>query len=46
MEIEDIIEELVLVIMVQEKEINELKRKIKRINQYIEFHEKLIRGEQ
>lgn len=42
---EDIIEELVEVILMQEKEINELKSKINRVNQYIEVYEEYIKGE-
>ena len=44
MELEDVIEELVSIILMQEKEINELKDKINRINQYIEVYEELIKG--
>ena len=42
---ENIIEELVEVILMQEKEINELKSKINRVNQYIEVYEEYIKGE-
>lgn len=45
MEIEDIIQELVEIIIMQERELNELKKKIERINQYIEVYEELIKGE-
>lgn len=45
MKAEEIIEELVEVILMQEKEINSLRRKIERINQYIETYEEYIRGE-
>lgn len=45
MNMEEIIEELVSVILMQEEEINELKGKIERINQYIETYEEYIRGE-
>lgn len=44
MELEDVIEELVSIILMQEKEINELKDKVNRINQYIEVYEELIKG--
>ena len=43
MTVEDIIEDLIMVILTQEKQINEMKRKIDRINQYIEFYEKEIK---
>ena len=45
MKAEDIIEELVEMILMQEKEINKLKNKINRINQYIEVYEDYIKGE-
>ena len=45
MKTEKIIEELVEVILMQEKELNELKEKINRINQYIEVYEEYIKGE-
>ena len=38
------IEELVSLILMQEKEINKLKRKIARIKQYIEVYEDYIEG--
>lgn len=41
---ENIIEELVDVILMQEKEINELRRKIEQIKQYIEVYEDYIKG--
>jgi hypothetical protein len=44
MKAEEIIEELVEVILMQEKEINKLKRKIERIKQYIEVYEDYIEG--
>ena len=44
MRAEEIIEELVEVILMQEKEINKLKRKINRIKQYIEVYEDYIEG--
>lgn len=45
MKLEKIIEELVSVILMQEKELNALKEKINRINQYIEVYEDYIKGE-
>ena len=45
MKIEDIVTELVELILMQEREINELKEKNNRINQYIEIYEKLLKGE-
>lgn len=45
MKIEKIIEELIDIILLQEKEINKLKEKINRINQYIETYEEYIKGE-
>lgn len=42
MKAEEIIEELVEVILMQEKEINKLKKKINRIKQYIEVYEDYI----
>lgn len=45
MRAEDIIEELVSVILMQEEEINKLKARLNRINQYIEVYEELIKGE-
>lgn len=44
MNTEQIIEELVEVILMQEKEINKLKRKINRIKQYIEVYEEYLEG--
>lgn len=44
MKVEEIIEELVSVILMQEKEIAKLKRKINRIKQYIEVYEDYIEG--
>lgn len=46
MKMEEIVEELVSLILMQEKEINELKEKINRVNRYIEVYEALIRGDQ
>lgn len=40
-----VIEELVSLIMMQEEEIRKLKRKIRRIKQYLEVYEEYIRGE-
>ena len=45
MKVEEVIEELVSVILMQEEEIKKLKRKIERINQYIEVYEEYIKGE-
>lgn len=45
MRTEDIITELVEVILIQEKEIKKLKRKINQIKQYIEVYEDYIKGE-
>lgn len=42
MKIEEIIEELVSVILMQEKELDELSEKINRVNQYIEVYEELL----
>lgn len=42
MKAEEIIEELVSVILMQEEEINKLKRKIERIKQYLEVYEDYI----
>ena len=42
---DDIITELVELILLQEKELDSLKRKIKRIEEYIEVYEEYIRGE-
>lgn len=44
MKVEDIIEELVEVILMQEKEINKLRKKIERIKQYIEVYEEYLEG--
>lgn len=40
-----VIEELVSLILMQEKEIKRLKRKIRHVKQYIEVYEEYIRGE-
>jgi hypothetical protein len=42
---EEIIEELVEVILMQERELKALKEKVNRINQYIETYEEYIKGE-
>ena len=44
MKVEHIIEELVEVILMQEKEINKLKRKVKRVKQYLEVYEEYLEG--
>lgn len=43
--VEDVIQELVEIILMQERELNKLKEKVNRINQYIEVYEELIKGE-
>lgn len=45
MGVEEIIEELVDLVLMQEKEIQTLKATIDRINQYIEVYEGYIKGE-
>lgn len=45
MRLEEIVEELVSLILMQEKEINELNKKLQRVNQYIQTYEEYIRGE-
>jgi Asp-tRNA(Asn)/Glu-tRNA(Gln) amidotransferase C subunit len=45
MKLEEIVDELVSLILMQEEEINALKKKISRINQYIEVYEEFIRKE-
>lgn len=45
MKMEEIVDELVSMILMQEEEIKALKRKINRINQYIEVYEEFIRKE-
>lgn len=45
MKVEEIIEELVSVILMQEKEIDKLRNKIVRIKQHIEVYEEYIKGE-
>lgn len=40
-----IITELVELILMQEKEIDKLRKRIERVNQYIEVYEECIRGE-
>lgn len=42
MKTEEIIEELVEVILMQEKEIKKLRRKINRIKQYLEVYEEYL----
>lgn len=42
---DEIITELVELILLQERELDLLKRKIKRIEEYIEVYEEYIRGE-
>lgn len=45
MKIEEIIEELVSLILMQEKELKELKDRNKRLESYIDIYEALLRGE-
>lgn len=40
------IEELVSIIIMQEREITKLKKKLRRVKQYIEVYEEYIQGEQ
>ena len=42
---DEIITELVELVLMQEKEINKLRNKIERVQQYIEVYEEYIRGE-
>lgn len=42
MRVEKVIEELVEVILIQEKEINELRKKIEQVKQYIDVYEDYI----
>lgn len=42
---DEIITELVELILMQEKEIDKLRKRIERVNQYIEVYEEYIRGE-
>jgi hypothetical protein len=42
---DEIITELVELILMQEKEIDRLRKRIERVNQYIEVYEEYIRGE-
>ena len=44
MKVEEIIEELVSVILMQEKELDKLRKKIERVNQYIDIYEEYIKG--
>lgn len=46
MKVEDIIQELTEIILMQEKELNELNNKINRINQYLDVYEEFIKGEE
>ena len=45
MKSDEIITELVSLILMQEKELTELREKLERVNKYIEVYEQLIRGE-
>ena len=40
-----VIEELVSVVLMQEREINKLRRSVRRLKRYIEVYEEYIRGE-
>ena len=42
---DEVIEELVELILMQDKEIRKLKKKIRQIKQYIEVYEEYIKGE-
>ena len=42
---DEIITELVELVLMQEKEIDKLRKKVERIKQYIEVYEEYIRGE-
>ena len=42
---DEIISELVELVLMQEKEINKLKKKVTQIKQYIEVYEEYIQGE-
>lgn len=42
---DEIITELVELVLMQEKEIDKMRKKIERIQQYIEVYEEYIRGE-
>ena len=42
---DEIITELVELVLMQEKELNKLKRKVNQIKQYIEVYEDYIKGE-
>ena len=42
---DEIITELVELVLMQEKEIDKLRKKVERVNQYIEVYEDYIKGE-
>ena len=42
---DEVITELVELVLMQEKEIDKLRKKIERVRQYIEVYEEYIRGE-
>lgn len=42
MKVEDVIEELIEMILMQEKEINKLRKKLEQVKQYIEVYEDYI----
>lgn len=42
---DEIITELVELVLMQEKEIDKLRKRVERINQYIEVYEDYIKGE-
>ncbi len=43
---DEVISELVSMILMQDKEIKELKRKVDQVKQYIEVYEEYIRGDE
>lgn len=45
MKVEDIIEELIMIIHEQDKELKEVKRELSRTKKYVEVYEKIIKGE-
>lgn len=42
---DEIITELVELVLMQEKEINKLRKKVEQVKQYVEVYEEYIRGE-
>ena len=45
MKVEDIIEELILIIHEQNKELKEARQELSRIKKYVEVYERIIKGE-